>query len=279
MQNIYANNEEMEKNMTIIKSEDMTNEEYHAHHAFGSTAVKTAANKSIAHLFGAERKESPAFALGSAVHAMLLEPEKDLIVRGPETRRGKAWSDLKDECDASGKILLTEADYTLANNMADACLQNRMANHLLTNPDMLAEASFFATDPDIDIDLKTRPDGLLRQAGIVLDIKTTQDASPRGFDRSVRQFGYDLQAAFYMHVLKLNGIRVENFIFICIEKDAPHVTACHELSEMYLRHAHNRMIAALHDIKHAIETEEYGTNWPDLNTIHLPAWLDSEEAF
>jgi hypothetical protein len=39
------------------------------------------------------------------------------------------------------------------------------------------------------------------------------------------------------------------------------------------------MIAALHDIKHAIETEEYGTNWPDLNTIHLPAWLDSEEAF
>ena len=146
MQNIYANNEETEESMTIIKSEDMSNEEYHAHHAFGSTAVKTAANKSIAHLFGAERKESHAFALGSAVHAMLLEPEKDLIVRGPETRRGKAWSDLKDECDAAGKILLTEADYTLANNMADACLQNRMANHLLTNPDMLAEASFFATD-------------------------------------------------------------------------------------------------------------------------------------
>ena len=52
MQNIYANNEKMEENMTIIKSEDMSNEEYHAHHAFGSTAIKTAANKSIAHLFG-----------------------------------------------------------------------------------------------------------------------------------------------------------------------------------------------------------------------------------
>jgi hypothetical protein len=109
--------------MTIIKSEDMSNEEYHAHHAFGSTSIKTAANKSIAHLFGAERKDSPAFALGSAVHAYLLEPEKDLVVRGPETRRGKAWSDLKDECDAAGKILLTEADYDLANRMADACLK------------------------------------------------------------------------------------------------------------------------------------------------------------
>jgi hypothetical protein len=83
MQNIYANNEETEENMTIIKSEDMSNEEYHAHHAFGSTSIKTAANKSIAHLFGAERKDSPAFALGSAVHAYLLEPEKNLVVRGP----------------------------------------------------------------------------------------------------------------------------------------------------------------------------------------------------
>jgi len=46
-----------------------------------------------------------------------------------------------------------------------------------------------------------------------------------------------------------------------------------------LRHAHNRMLAALVDIKQAIETEEYVTNWPDLNTIHLPAWMDSEEAF
>jgi hypothetical protein len=34
---------------------------------------------------------------------------------------------MKAECDAAGKILLTEADYDLANRMADACLQNRMA--------------------------------------------------------------------------------------------------------------------------------------------------------
>ena len=265
--------------MTIIKSEDMSNEEYHARRAVGSSSVKTVASKSLAHWKGQVRKESHAFDLGSAVHAMLLEPEKQLVIRGPETRRGKAWTEPKDEADTLGKILLTEADYDLANNMADACMNNNMANHLLTNPDLLAEASFFATDPDIDIELKTRPDGLLREAGIVLDIKTCQDASPRGFDRAVRTFGYDIQAAFYMHVLRLNKVRVDNFIFICVEKDAPHVTACYELSEMYLRHAHNRMMATLVDIKQAQDNDEYGTNWPDLGTIHLPAWMDSEEAF
>jgi hypothetical protein len=48
---------------------------------------------------------------------------------------------------------------------------------------------------------------------------------------------------------------------------------------MYLRHAHNRMMATLVDIKQAQDNDEYGTKWPDLGTIHLPAWMDSETAF
>ena len=265
--------------MTIIKSEDMSNEQYHETPAIGSSAIKEVANKSLQHWRGRVRKDSPTFALGSAVHAELLEPEKDLLVCGPETRRGKPWSEGKAEADAEGKIFLTEADYTLAKEMSEACLKNRMANHLLTNDDLLAEASFFATDPDIDIALKTRPDGLIRGSGLVLDIKTCQDASPRGFEKAVRAFGYDLQCATYMHILKLCGVRVDNFIFICIEKDKPHVTACYELSEMYLRHAHNRMIDTLIKIKSAEDTGHYGTDWPDLGTVHLPAWLDSEQSF
>ena len=126
--------------MTIIKSEDMSNEEYHAHPAIGSSSVKTVASKSLAHWKGQVRKESHAFDLGSAVHAMLLEPEKGLVIRGPETRRGKAWTEAKEEADTHGQILLTEADYDLASNMTDACLNDNMANHLLTNPDLLAEA-------------------------------------------------------------------------------------------------------------------------------------------
>jgi len=265
--------------MTIVKSDAMTNEQYHEDAAFSSTDVKMVSNKSLAHWIGNVRKESHAFDLGSSVHALLLEPEKDLVIRGPETRRGKAWAELKEEADTGGKILLTEADFDLASDMAESCLKNEMANHLLTNSDLLAEASFFATDPDIDVPLKTRPDGLLRNSGIVIDIKTCQDASPRGFEKSVRSFGYDLQAAFYLHVLNLNKVKVKNFIFICIEKDKPHVVACHELSEMYLRHAHNRVIETLIKMKTAIDTNDFGTGYPDINTIHLPAWMDSENSF
>ena len=164
--------------MTIIKSDAMSNEQYHEDPAFSSTDVKMVSNKSLAHWAGNVRKESHAFDLGSSVHALLLEPEKDLVIRGPETRRGKAWAELKEEADSTGKILLTESDFDLASDMAESCLKNEMANHLLTNDDLLAEASFFATDPDIDISLKTRPDGLLRNSGIVIDIKNLPRCQP-----------------------------------------------------------------------------------------------------
>jgi hypothetical protein len=258
---------------------EISNEEYHAHHALSSSDIKAVASKSLAHWKGAVRKESVAFDLGTAVHALLLEPEKDLVVRGPETRRGKAWSDLYAECNEQGKVLLTEADYDQAQEMADACLKNHAAHHFLTHSELIAEASFFAEDADTGLELKTRPDGLLLDHGIVIDIKTCQDASPRGFEKAVRQFGYDLQAAFYLHVLRQCKIPAKQMIFICIEKDKPHVTACHELSEMYVQHAHNRMMDTLFTIRDAKENDEYPTLWPDINTIHLPSWMESSDAF
>jgi hypothetical protein len=42
---------------------DMTNEEYHAHHAISSSDVKMVHGKSLAHWQGAERKEKAAWDL------------------------------------------------------------------------------------------------------------------------------------------------------------------------------------------------------------------------
>ena len=39
----------------------------------------------------------------------------------------------------------------------------------------------------------------------MFDIKTCQDASPTGFAKAVRDYGYDIQAAFYKHVMHLEG--------------------------------------------------------------------------
>ncbi len=262
--------------MTLILSDKMSNEEYHADDAISSSDVKAVATSSLAHWKGKVRKESHAFDLGTAVHALLLEPEKNLVVKGPDTRRGKAWIDAKEDAEKQNKLLLTEVDYDLATDMAEACLRNPMARNLLTNEQLLAEGSFFVTCPQTGLKLKTRPDGFIASAGVVLDIKTCQDASPRGFERAVRNFRYCMQQAFYRYCLEIEGIPTSNFIFIAIEKEKPHVTACYELSEKYEKFSRQEMMQTLFKIKTANEKGEYTTGWPDLETINLPPWLNGD---
>jgi exodeoxyribonuclease VIII len=78
---------------------DMTNEEYHAHPNISSSDVKAVAAKSLAHWKAKVYKASPAFALGSAVHALVLEPEKSFVLRGPEDRRGNKWKEAQLAAD------------------------------------------------------------------------------------------------------------------------------------------------------------------------------------
>ena len=78
----------------------MTNEAYHAHPNISSSDVKAVATRSLAHWKYKTYKASPAFAMGSAVHALVLEPQKNLVVRGPEDRRGAKWKDASLAADS-----------------------------------------------------------------------------------------------------------------------------------------------------------------------------------
>jgi hypothetical protein len=253
---------------------EMTNEEYHAHHAISSSDVKMVHGKSLAHWQGAERKEKAAWDLGTSVHAMLLEPEKNLVRCGPETRRGNDWKVMQELAKADGAVLLPAADYELAHRMAASVRANAMAARLLSDPDLITEASFFCTDPAFELELKCRPDGFIPSKGIVFDVKTCQDASPRGFARAVRQFGYDVQAAFYLDVLAMCEQPAEKFIFICVEKDAPHCVGIHELTPEYLIWAERQVLGTLGMMAIAAEDGQHDTGWPTVNVIDLPLWLD-----
>ena len=81
----------------------LSNASYHAHPAISSSDVKAVASKSLAHWKGKVWKDSSAFALGSAVHALVLEPEKNLVLRGPEDRRGDKWKKAQLAAAAVGK--------------------------------------------------------------------------------------------------------------------------------------------------------------------------------
>jgi hypothetical protein len=251
---------------------DLTNKEYHAHPAISSSDVKAVHTKSLAHWKGKVRKETSAFALGSAVHALVLEPEKKLVRRGPEDRRGDKWKKAQLAADLDGQILLPEAEFDLAARIADAVREHHPAAMYLNSRNLVAEASFFGIDPATGVEIKCRPDGFLPDIGVVFDLKTTTDASPDGFPRELRKYAYDVQAAFYLRALRAAGHEAEFFVFMAVEKEAPHAVCLHALTDRYLEHADMIVTQTLQKISNAIAVSDFTTGWPLINTIDLPRW-------
>lgn len=251
---------------------DMSNKVYHSTSGISSSAVKSVYKKSLAHWKGEKRTQTAAFTMGTAVHALLLEEDRNLVVKGPKTRRSKMFTE-QEEALSEDQVLLTEVEYYVAKKMSKTTLSNPAHRSLLRHKDRKNEISIFATCPNTGLQLKTRPDLLIEPENTVYDVKTTMDASPRGFSRECFKYAYDIQGAFYLYVCKLAGLDVNSFSFLTVEKSAPYCSHLHTLSESLLANATERMHRTLAIIAYANEQEDYGTGWGDYSIIELPEWL------
>ena len=266
----------------MITADKMTNAEYHATDAISSSDVKMVFSKSLAHWKSKVYRSSTVFDIGTCVHAMVLEDGKGMV-RGPETRRGKAWTELYDETQASGGTLLTATDYDLAQNVAHSVLLHpsgqRMAGGTVVN-----EASFFATDKATGLEIKCRPDSFyagkhMQGKGVIYDIKTCQDASPRGVSKDMVSYNYAIQAAFYLYCLQQAGHKVDQFVFVNVEKTAPYAVSTNVLSPEYLAWGKQQMHLTLDKIAKANEAQHWDTGWSDTtNVVVLPRWLQLDAA-
>jgi hypothetical protein len=68
---------------------------------------------------------------------------------------------------------------------------------------------------------------------------------------------YNIQAAMYLMLLEHNDLAGFRFIFIFVEKDAPHGVRCFEISEESLKKSKERMILAIENIQHCVSFD----NW------------------
>ena len=121
---------------------DMTNEAYHLEPSLSASGAKKIALGSPAEFKYGEFKSNPAFDTGTATHTLVFEPHNaDSVWCGPETRRGLDWKRKKLEAEEAGALLLTEGDYRLAADMAEAVRSNRAAAELLSG-DLVCEGQY-----------------------------------------------------------------------------------------------------------------------------------------
>lgn len=163
--------------------------------------------------------DKPAYVLGRATDCSILEPAKflDRYIRWDGGRRfGKEWDAFKAE-HASQEILTSE-EWQRCIDMRAAVRGDKYAAPLLERG--IAQPSFFWTDSATGIKCKGRADWVT-PGEVIVDLKTCRDGGR--FPRDAREFGYDIQAAYYTDgIAEATDGELLPFVFIVVESEPPY---------------------------------------------------------
>lgn len=252
-----------------------TNAEYHAADGISKSDLDLI-HKSPAHYKAARHEDTPALRFGTAIHCAVLENDRFnatyTVIEGD--RRTKAVKDSIKDAEAAGKIILTADDFNAIMSMAQAVFTNPICAVLLR--DSVKEHSVFA---ELDgVRVKCRPDGWNVEKGILFDLKSTEDASPEGFARTVAKYRYHVQDAFYRHVIaSATNCDADDlsFIFIAVEKKPPFAVALYQLDELAALQGWVDAREDLRRYKVAKDTGKWGGYSPRIETLSLPRWAVS----
>lgn len=265
----------------------MTNKEYHARDEISKSDLDLLAKSPYhyKHKDEFERKDSAALILGSAVHKLVLEPVdfyNEYNIEPDVDKRTKAGKAAYNEflTNSGGKIVLDKETHDIIKQIAKSVKSMRETAVFLR--DGLAEQSYFS---EIDgVAVKCRPDFFNENLGLCIDLKTTSDASPMGFARSVASFNYHVQAAFYSDILKQNGKAVNHFLFIAVETKKPYMVGFYELDEIAIEQGRKTYLELLERYKTCLKRNEWwgyarfdGERINAVQTLSLPTWKFYEQ--
>lgn len=253
------------------------NEAYHAGPGISKSGLWTIATSTPAHFkFPKPREKKAHFDVGDAIHKAILEPEKFEIefVRGPDDRRGNKWKDQLEACAASNKVLLTSSDYDSALAVRDAVHADSWINSIVTGggDGRMVEASGYWIDEDTGVLCRCRPDLYRRDLRIILDVKSTIDASPKQFPRSVVNYGYHGQEAFYTDGWRECGEEVDAFVFLAFEKDSPYAKAVYELPPSIVEEGRSIIREALPVYADCVKENRWPAYTEGVQELEFPRW-------
>jgi len=257
----------------------MSNEDYHESDAISTTDVKRILVSPYHFRYHVKPAVTPrAFVVGSATHALYLEPltfdekyrVKPLEVdgQGPRTKHYKEWLFHQDPA-----ITWLDAEtHALVVGMADAAHNHPISDACFGWEHVVEGSLFFNLH---GVHCKARPDLVaMRGDGTVdvVDLKTTQDASPEGFRKVAWNLGYGIQHYVYAAGLRDAGFKVNRFIFLAVEKAAPYACCAHVLEKEWVYGAGEKVRQALHAYDNCMENNVWPSYGEAINELSLPAW-------
>ena len=235
---------------------------------------------------GATPEASEAMAFGSLYHQYILQPEEfaksahyldsakeeelyNEALAGKSKAKGfskslgtyKTW---KAEVLASGGQIVSEGLERKLEAMRAALVRDPATEEALKVDSVNEVTLYFSIplDPRDEanpkrIQCKALIDKLPKEGRDIFDLKTTRSAHPEAFARSVSQYGYDKQSAWYTRASKAHDLGERRFVFLAQEAVAPYLAARHVMPQSWVDFASAEIDTILSGVRQCLTTDDW----------------------
>lgn len=280
--------------------ENMSNENYHSDRtAVSSSALKILLQKTPAHFLAKWMSgmtvdgDKEHFRYGSIAHMAVLEPERfkssfllepkfEALTKGKDAHMSSQSAEakrMKAEWYASipqDALVVTERDYGAITGTIKSIIAHEKASKVIVGAK--TEMSGYFRHKVTGIKCRLRPDILHLDKRVVVDFKTTRDASRDFFSKEIARHMYHVSIAFYgLGIEAIEGWRPDVFAILASEKEEPYASALYTLDKQTMDTAYAWVENGMAILKKCLESKI----WPGLQDglaedISIPPWAHTE---
>lgn len=233
-----------------------------------------------------------AMQLGTLLHMRVLEPERffDTTIFVPEhipkDRRTKARKEWEENLGLvsldtgqtmvkqgyPGRFIIESEEARKIDAMYQSIMSRTVAREILTGEGEVELSLLWNSE---DVVCKGRIDKVHVASRSIVDIKTTQDASPQQFEKTVCNRGYHIQCAHYLDGAQSLGVDVEHAIIIAVESEAPFGVGVYALPLIAMRAGLSQRNKLLEVLKKCIDSNDWPSYPDEVQVLDFPAWAFS----
>ncbi len=278
---------------------DMENEDYHSCAGLSSSGLKELSITPL-HYWSKyldpnrEKKEpTPALILGNQIHSCILEPDLFRRTYYPLPRK----YDLRKAADkdelaghesaakAAGMKLISKDNLDTCLLIAEAVRRAPMADRLMNGAGLVEQSFFWVETVDLGdgttekVLCKCRPDKLLTDVNVCVDLKSCESADRETFMRSCWNYKYHISAAWYLRGIEaVTGTRPDAWVFCAHEKENPFASAYYQASAEMLTVGDMECDHLLRKYARCQSENAWGGYPSQITEIGLPAWAAARAA-
>lgn len=181
----------------------------------------------------------------------------------------------KWDAENAGKIVMSADQFALIEAMHAALMRDPEIAELFREGD--SEVTLRCTDEVSGLRCKARADRWNRSKRRMADLKTTDDASERGFGRSVVRYGYDITHAHYCEVAKACGEPLNDYLIVAQEKRAPYLAVVYQLDVAAEMRGYEIRQRGMETMAACLASNTWPGYPPGVQPLALPGWAIANE--